>query len=72
MWHVWGKEEVHVGFWWVNLKERDHLEDTGVDVRTPLKWIFNKWDGGIDWVDLHQDRERWCDFLNAVMNLWVP
>jgi hypothetical protein len=24
---VWGTGEVHVGFWWGNLRERDHLED---------------------------------------------
>jgi len=23
--------------------EKDHLEDTGIDVRIMLKWILNKW-----------------------------
>jgi hypothetical protein len=36
--------EVHRGLWWGNLREGDHLEDTGVGVRVILKWIF-KWDG---------------------------
>ena len=27
MWHVWERADVHAGFWWGNLKERDHLED---------------------------------------------
>jgi len=22
---------VHAGFWWGNLRERDHLEDPGID-----------------------------------------
>jgi len=36
------REEVYTGFWWGNLKERDHLEDQGVDGRIILRWIFRK------------------------------
>jgi hypothetical protein len=31
------------------------------------------WDiewGGVDWIDLVQDRDKWRDLVNAVMNLW--
>jgi hypothetical protein len=28
--------------------------------------------GGIDWIDLAQDRGQWRALVNTVMNLWVP
>ena len=28
--------------------------------------------GCVDWMELAQDRDRWCALLSAVMNLWVP
>jgi hypothetical protein len=34
--------EVYTGLWWGNMRERDHLEDTGVDGRIILKWTFRK------------------------------
>jgi len=27
--------------------------------------------GGMDWIDLAEDRDRWQAHVNAVMNLWV-
>jgi hypothetical protein len=28
--------------------------------------------GGIDWIDMAQDRDRWRALVSAVMNLRVP
>jgi hypothetical protein len=27
--------------------------------------------GGLDWIDMAQDRDRWRALVNAVINLWV-
>ena len=35
-----GTGEVHTGFLWEYLSERDHLEDLSVDGKMILKWIF--------------------------------
>ena len=34
--HVWNTKDLHTGLWWVNLTERVHLEDLGVDGRMIL------------------------------------
>jgi hypothetical protein len=42
-----GKGEVCTGFWWGSLRERDRWEDSGVNGRIMLGWIFKKWDMGV-------------------------
>jgi hypothetical protein len=59
-------------FWWGNLRERDHLEDPGLNGWIILRWIFREWDGGTHWFYLAQDRERWRELVNAEMNLRFP
>jgi hypothetical protein len=39
-----GRGEAYAGFWWANLRERDHFGDPGLDGRIILRWIFRKWD----------------------------
>jgi len=48
------------------------LGDPGVDGRIILRWVFRKWNvGGMDWIELAQDRDRLWALVNAVMNLRV-
>jgi hypothetical protein len=46
--------------------ESELLHDLIVDGRTILKCVFSKRDGGTDWIDLAQERDRWRTFPHAV------
>jgi hypothetical protein len=63
-----GREETYTGFWWGNLRERDHLGDPGLDGRIIKKMDLQEVGcGSMDWTDLAQDRDRWQAFVNAVI-----
>ena len=47
------------------------MEDRGVNGRIILKLICEKWDMGMDWIDLAEDGDRWWAVVNTVMNLLV-
>jgi hypothetical protein len=38
--------EACTGFWWGNLKKREHWGDPGVDGRIILRWVFRTWEMG--------------------------
>ena len=46
-----GEGEVCTGFWWGNLRERDHWGDPDVDGMIILRWILRTWKGivGTEW-----------------------
>jgi len=37
---------VYKGYWCGKLRERDHLEEPGLEGKIILRWIFRKWDVG--------------------------
>jgi hypothetical protein len=39
--------EACIGFWWGNLREKDHCGDPDVDGNIILRWTFRKWDVGV-------------------------
>ena len=49
------------------VRERDHS-----DRRIIFRLIFSMQDGGMDWIDLAQDRNKWRALVNAVMSLRFP
>jgi hypothetical protein len=63
---------VCTGFWWGNLRERNHRGDPDIDGRIILRWIFGKWEGLWGWMELAQDRDRWRAIVSTVRNLRVP
>jgi photosystem II stability/assembly factor-like uncharacterized protein len=67
-----GREDFHTRLWWGDLREGDLLGDQGVDGKIILKWIFEKRDGGMNWIDMDRVRDRGRALVNAVMNLRVP
>ena len=63
---------MHTGFWVGDLREGDHLGYLGIDgsiiknIKMDLQYA--RW-GGMDWIPLAQDRDRWQAVVKVIMNL---
>ena len=42
------------------------MGDPVIDGRIMLRRIFRKWGGGMDWIDLAQDRDSWRELVSTV------
>jgi len=63
---------VHRGLWWGNPRERDHFEYLGIDGRIKLKCVFkNLREEGMDWINPHEDTDRWRAVVKAAVNCRV-
>jgi hypothetical protein len=58
---IWGRNEMHTGFWWVNLNKRDNLQDLVVEGSIILKLVMNTYYGrlwhGFIWLTTHKSGE---------------
>jgi hypothetical protein len=59
--------EMHKGFWWENLKERDHTETLDTSGRIILIYIIKKQNGrcGLEYLGQHTD--HWQALVNKIM-----
>jgi len=70
---AYGGEERYIQGLWGNLRERAHLGDPRRRGKNNIKMDLQKVGcGGMDWIELYQDRDKWRALVNAVMNLRVP
>jgi hypothetical protein len=71
MWHVWGKVEVYTVLVGKPEGKRPlvrlrHISED--NIKTYLEEVLC---GGMGWIDLAHDRDRWWALVNAVMKLRV-
>ena len=53
---------MYTGFWWGNLKERDHRRRWEDNIKMDLRKVGC---GGRDWIELAHERDRWRALVNA-------
>jgi hypothetical protein len=71
---MYGREEKRIqGFGGGNLRGKKPLGRARHRWEGKIKMVLQEVGcGGLDWIELAQDRNRWWPLVNAVMNLRVP
>jgi hypothetical protein len=72
MWCILETGEVHTGLWWRNMRERDHLEDLGIEGRIILIRIFRTWGREHELASFGTGQGQVMGSVSVVMNFWVP
>ena len=68
-----GRGDGYTGFWWGNLRGRRPLGRLRRRREDNIKMDIQEVGcGGMDWIELAQDRNRWRALVNGVMNFRVP
>jgi hypothetical protein len=68
-----GRGEACTGFWWGKPEGKRPLGRPSHRWEDDIKMDLQEAGcGGMDWIELDQDRDRWQARLNEVMNLWSP
>jgi hypothetical protein len=71
MWHTWEREKIYKVLVEKpegkrSLRRPRHRWEDRIRMDLRVSGL-----GGVDWIRLAQDMERWQTVANAVMNLWV-
>jgi hypothetical protein len=68
-----GRGEVNTGYWWGKPEEKTPLGRPRRRCEDNIKMDVQELGfGGMDWIDLAQDKDRLRALVNKVMNLRVP
>lgn len=56
---------MYTWYCWESLREKNHLEEPGLDEEIILKWIIKQCFGGMRWIEVAQGRDRGWELVKA-------
>jgi hypothetical protein len=69
IWCKWGRRGMRIGYWSKSQRERPLGRPKCRRVDTVKMDLVETGWGGVGWIGLAQDRDKWRGLVNAVMNL---